>query len=286
MKNVPNPELDLLARQWGATSVPFAQSTPEAWLQTPEYRQALQRLDQTATLRSVMLLAGPNGVGKSALLSRWVQGLDSRRFHPVVLTHASLSGSSLLAALTAKLGQRAGFRRDVNLARIEAALAELEPRVPVLVLDEAQNSSHNTLEEVRLLLGLNLAQPSAFALILIGDEYLLGTLRLRHHRPLHSRIGCHLSLGPWTPAQVAQYLQQAFQAVGIQRETFEPAAQDLLTRASGGFARSLCLLARAAWIAAATAEASRIGPDHVQHAIDTVPGALGLLEPPTSEPQT
>jgi type II secretory pathway predicted ATPase ExeA len=233
-----------------------------------------------------MLLAGPNGVGKSALVSRWIQGLDRRRFHPVALTHASMSGSSLLAALTAKLGQPAGFRRDRNLARIETALAELERRVPVLVLDEAQNYTQGALEEVRLLLGLNLAQPPAFALVLIGDEYLLGALRLRHHRALHSRIGCHLSLSPWTPDQVAQYLQQQLATVGIEREAFEPAAQDLLTSAGGGIARSLCLLARAAWIAAATAGASLIGPDHVQQAIDTVPGAVGLQRPPLTPPQT
>jgi hypothetical protein len=35
---------------------------------------------------------------------------------------------------------------------------------------------------VRLLLGLNLAEPPAFGLVLIGDEYLLNTLRLRQHR--------------------------------------------------------------------------------------------------------
>ena len=286
MKSAPNPQLDLLARQWGATAVPFGELAPEGWLETADYQLALQRLDQTATLRTVMLLPGPNGVGKSALVSRWVQGLDPRRFHPLVLTHATLSGSSLLAALTAKLGQRAGFRRDVNLARIEAALAELERRIPLLVLDDAQNYTHGTLEEVRLLLGLNLAQPPAFALVLIGDEYLLSTLRLRHHRALHSRIGSHLSLGTWKPDQIAQYLQQGFSSVGIQREAIEPAAAGLLPRARGGLARSLCLLARAAWIAAATGGASLIGTDHVQQAIDIVPGAAGLQLPPLTEPET
>jgi hypothetical protein len=37
-----------------------------------------------------------------------------------------------------------------------------------------------------MLLGLNLPEQPAFALILVGDPYLLSTLRLRSHRALYS----------------------------------------------------------------------------------------------------
>jgi type II secretory pathway predicted ATPase ExeA len=236
-------------------------------------------LDQTATLRSVMLLAGPNGVGKSALVSHWLNRLDRRLFCPLLLTHASLSGCGLLSALASKLGKASTFRREANLALIEAALAELGKVVPLIVLDEAQSFGYGSLEEVRLLLGLNLADPPAFGLVLIGDEYLLGALRLRQHRSLFSRIACHWSLGPWSAPLVAQYVQQSLAAVGIDRPAIEPAALNLLTSASSGLARSLCLLCRAAWIQAASAGAQTIQPPHVQAAIEQVPGAAGLLPP-------
>jgi type II secretory pathway predicted ATPase ExeA len=239
MKNAPNLELALLARQWGATAVPFSELTTEAWLATPQSQRTLTLLEQTATLRSVLLLAGANGVGKSALVGRWVSALDRRRFCPLVLTHASLSGSGVLAALTAKLGKPPTFTRPTNLALIETALAELGSVVPVIILDEAQSLAYGSLEEVRLLLGLNLAEPPAFALVLVGDEYLLGTLRLRQHRSLFSRIASYCTLAPWTAAQVAQYLQQGLSAVGISRPAIEPAALNLLTTASGGLALRL-----------------------------------------------
>ena len=280
MQNAPNLELSLLARQWGATAVPFGEPSAQAWLETPQGQHALARLDQTATLRSVLLLAGTNGVGKSALVGRWLAGLDRRLFCPLLLTHASLSGCGLLSALAARLGQRAAFRREANLALIEAAVAQLGKVVPLIVLDEAQSFSYGSLEEVRLLLGLNLADPPAFGLVLIGDEYLLGTLRLRQHRSLFSRIACQVSLGPWTAPLVSQYVEQSFAAVGINRPAIEPAALNLLTSASSGLPRSLCLLARAAWLAAASAGAQTIQPPHVQAAIDQVPGAAGLLPPP------
>lgn len=279
MKSTPNLDLLLMARQWGATAVPFSEAGGAAWLETPQTQRALSLLDQTASLRSVMLLAGPNGVGKSALVGRWLNRLDRRRFCPLLLTHASLSGCGLLSALASQLGKRATFRREANLALIAAAVAELDKVVPVIILDEAQSFGYGSLEEVRLLLGLNLADPPAFGLVLIGDEYLLGTLRLRQHRSLFSRIACHLSLGPWTAPLVAQYVEQSLAAVGINRQAVEPAALNLLTSASSGLVRSLALLARAAWIAAASAGAQVIGPPHVQAAIEQVPAAAGLLPP-------
>ncbi len=285
MKNAPNLELSLLARQWGASAVPFGELSKEAWLETPQSQRALVLLEQTATLRSVMLLAGPNGVGKSALVGRWLSRLDRRLFLPLLLTHASLSGSGLLSALAAKLGKPATFRREANLALIEAALAELGQVVPLIVLDEAQGLAYGSLEEVRLLLGLNLADPPAFGLVLIGDEYLLGALRLRQHRSLFSRIACHWSLSPWTAPFVSQYVQQSLAAVGVTRQAIEPAALNLLTSASSGLARSLCLLCRAAWIEAASAGDQIIQPPHVQAAIERVPGAAGLL-PSATAPTT
>ena len=142
-----------------------------------------------------MLLARPNDLGKSALVGRCLSRLDRRLFCPLLLTHASLSGCGLLWALAAKLGQRATFRREANLALIVPALTELGKIVPLIIIDEAPCFGYGSLEEARLLLGLNLADPQAFGLVLIGDKYFLGILRSRQHRSLFSRMP--LEPGPW-----------------------------------------------------------------------------------------
>ena len=49
MKNAPNLELSLLARQWGATAVPFGELSTEAWLEVPQNQRALTLLDQPKT---------------------------------------------------------------------------------------------------------------------------------------------------------------------------------------------------------------------------------------------
>lgn len=276
-------QLSLLARQWGATAVPFGLVNAQDWLETPGAQQVLTHLNQTAALRSALLLSGPNGIGKSALVGRWMRSLESRLFCPVCLTQATLSGTALLAALATKLGKPVSFSRQRNLQLLEAAFGELERRILVVILDEAQNYSQPSLEEVRLLLGLNLPEQPAFALVLIGDEYLLASLKLRNQRALYSRLACHVSLTPWTPSQCAQYLSAGLGAVGLSASAIEPAAVELLASASAGLPRSLCLLARAAWIAAATEKVQKITPAHVQAGFQQVPCVPGLLAPAATE---
>jgi len=144
-----------------------------------------------------------------------MRSLDERLFHPLCLTQATLSGSGILGSLAAKLGKACSFRRERNLQLIEQALEELERRILVVVLDEAQNYAHSSLEEVRLLLGLNLPDQPAFALVLIGDEYLLSSFKLRNHRALYSRLACQVALPAWNGSQCAQYLSHALVTAGL-----------------------------------------------------------------------
>ncbi len=276
----PQPDLTQLARQWGARTIPFTQED-EAWLQTPAIQQAWNRLTQCVALRSALLISGPNGVGKSELVRRWINSLDARLFAPLVFTQATLSGSSLLGSICLKLGKFLVYRRERQLQLIEEALVQLDGRIPIIILDEAQNYTHIALEEIRLLLGLNLPAQPAFALILVGDQYLLNTLKLRHHRALYSRLSSHLCLPIWEAEQSAQSLQTSLRVAGLTSSALQEGAQQLLINAAGGLPRSLQLLAQAAWIAAATGGAQSIGTEHVQTALDTVPYAPGLHQTPS-----
>ncbi len=270
-------DLELYTRSWGATAVPFGPLSETQWVTIPSQQRAVTLLNQTAALRGVMLLSGGNGMGKSTLGGRWVRQLENRLYTPVNLTQATLSSSGLLASLARGLGKRASMRRERNLDELASYLCEHDRQRLVVILDDAQNSSHSTLEELRLLLGLNLPSQPTFALVLIGDEYLLGQLQLRHHRALCSRLGAHHLLTPRALEEIQTYLKTGLEAVGINRSrVFEPAAVDLLVRATAGGPRSVCLLARSAGLEAARAEAREISAQTMQQAMEQVPGLAGL----------
>lgn len=260
------------ARAWGARAVPFG-GQGELFA-TASSQRATALLDQSAALRSVMLLSGDNGVGKSALAGRWLRSLEPKTHFGVAITQATLSGIGILALFLQKLGKTPRHQRSANLKLIEEAFAELGRITPVLLLDEAQNYSTSALEEVRMLLGLNLSEQPAFALILVGDHYLLNTLRLRSCRALYSRIAVHAPLLPLCRTEIEAYLNHQLREAGIERDCFEPASIELLAAASEGVPRTINLIARAAWIEAAKDPALRIAPSHVQSALELVPASI------------
>lgn len=274
-----DPILTAALRHWGARQVPFSDAPGEAPFLHPSWDKALHLLNQTAALRSLMLLCGDNGVGKSTLVGHWIQHLEPKAYLPLVITQATLSGNGLLAVLLHKLGQKPSLFRSRNLSRLEEGIKELGRLTPVLVLDEAQHYPAGALEEIRLLLGLNLPRQPVFSLILLGDLYLQETLRLQHHKALYSRIAARTLLAPLETPQVQPYLVHGMRQVGLERPCFDPAAIDLLASASQGMPRLLSLLARSAWIAAAQAQTTMIGPEQVHLALELVPAAADRIHP-------
>ena len=112
----PQLDIDELLHHWGARSMPFAEGAQGELFLTGPMREALELLQQTAALRTVMLLSGPNGVGKSALVTSWLRAMEPKRFFPIVITHATLTGVGLLCSLLARLGQEPSVRPGVKIS--------------------------------------------------------------------------------------------------------------------------------------------------------------------------
>jgi type II secretory pathway predicted ATPase ExeA len=251
--------------------------TMECFASEP-WTQTLRRLDRTAALRSILLLVGDNGVGKSTLASHWISKLEPRAYTPLALTHATLSGNGVLSVLLQKLGKPASFARSRNLLVLETAFQELNGTTPVIVLDEGQLYPPGALEEIRLLLGMNLVRQPLFALVLMGDLYLQDTLRMQHHKALYSRIGAVCSLPPLDRTQIQPFLEHQLNQVGIDRPGFAQAAIDLLASSSAGLPRLLNLLCRWAWLVAADGKSNHITPQHIHYAIEQVPSAQDRIQ--------
>ena len=265
---------------WGARSVPFHDDLNPKPFETEQHAEIRELLQQTAALRSVMLLSGDNGVGKSVLVAQWLKDLPRKAYAPLVITQATLSASAILGTLVGKLGREPSMFRSRNLREIEEAIPRLGKVTPVLVLDEAQNYPSSSLEEIRLLLGLNLAQQPLFALIMIGDNYLLDTLRLQSRRPLYSRIATAYHMKPFTAEQTEAFLKHQAEQAGIMRECFDEKTPTMIAAAAEGIPRTINLIARTAWCEASKRNETMIRVDDVQHALKRIPIARDRIAVP------
>jgi len=274
IRSAKSASIEELLREWGMRQCPFAPDDRSHELfNIAAHQEVLTHLDTTAALRSVMVLTGPPGTGKSTLIKSWIAGLEPKRFLPILITHSSLSATGVLETLLVKLGEHSGFKRSANLLTLEKHLAGIEPITLVLILDDAQNYPAIALEDLRLLLGLGGRSRSALSLILLGDDYLLGSLKLSVQRALFSRIGIAATLAPLPKEAIGDYLSWHIAQAGLHRDIFAPAAIDLLAQASEGNARLLGLLAQNAWLAAARQGVFDIEPAHVHTALAQVPAA-------------
>jgi len=280
-RSTKEPALEDLLRAWGLHHAPFAAEEKSNQLYALEsHREIRSLLDTTAALRGVLMLTGSPGTGKSTLMKNWLTTLEPKRYLPILITQSSLSATGVLETILSKLGERPGFKRSSNLLTLEKHLANLEPVTLVLILDDAQNYPGPALEELRLLLGLGGRQRSAFCLILLGDDYLLGSLRLSVQRALFSRISASLSMEPLPREEIAAYLNWHLARAGLERDIFAPAAIDLLAEAGDGNPRILGLLAQAAWLAAARQNVLTIEAEHVHLALRQVPAANAKITQP------
>src|SRR5262249_61691235 len=85
---------------------------------------------------------------------------------------------------------------------------------PVLVIDEAQNLTTETLETVRLLSNFETNQRKLLQILLVGQPELRDTLNLPELRQLKQRIGLRCHIGPLPPAETRLYIRHRLGVAG------------------------------------------------------------------------
>jgi general secretion pathway protein A len=240
------------------TSQPFAERvTAQALWIDDRAQQALARLHYVAENATVALVTGPSGVGKSALLKRFLHELSGPQWDPVYLHLTHLPAAGLLKMLVAKLGEvpRRGKERLFEQILEKARQAE---GALVLIIDEAHLLDTDALTDIRLLISSALDDVPPLKVVLAGQEPLRRTLRQSVHAALLSRIAVRHHVAPFTPEQTATYMDFQLKQAGGSEKLFEDATKKAIHDYSGGVARQINNLATACLLQAAAENCPRV----------------------------
>jgi general secretion pathway protein A len=142
----------------------------------------------------------------------------------------------------------------------------------VLIVDEAQNLSTQTLEQVRLLTNLETATTKLLQIILIGQPELRELLDQAELRQLAQRITGRYHLNPLSTEESAGYVKHRMRVAGATAEVFTPAALREIHRLSGGIPRVINVICDRALLGAFTQEDHRAGAALVRQAASEVYG--------------
>ncbi len=142
----------------------------------------------------------------------------------------------------------------------------------VLIVDEAQNLSTQTLEQVRLLTNLETATTKLLQIILIGQPELRELLDQAELRQLAQRITGRYHLNPLSKDESAGYVKHRMRVAGATTEVFTPSALREIHRLSGGIPRVINVICDRALLGAFTQEDHRAGATLVRQAASEVYG--------------
>lgn len=143
----------------------------------------------------------------------------------------------------------------------------------VLIVDEAQNLSTESLEQIRLLTNLETPTQKLLQIILLGQPELRDMLARPELRQLAQRITARYHLTPLDIAETEAYVRHRLAVAGAVRCPFSRLGLRSLYRRSGGVPRLINIVADRALMAGYAHEESNIGERTVNRAADeTLPG--------------
>lgn len=196
--------------------------------------------------RGFLSLIAPPGMGKTTTLFCLLEQLGNLAKTAFIFESQS-TPTELLRHLLSDLGIKNVSEDRVRMHQQlkELLIAEAEWRRQVVVIvDEAQNLSEESLEAVRLLSNFERPGAKLLQVILAGQPPLADKLALPHLVQLRQRIAIMAWLEPFRPTEVEAYIQHRLQLSGYRGPSlFDPEAFRLIGELSSGIPRlinSLC----------------------------------------------
>jgi len=222
-------------------------------------------------------LTGEVGTGKTTvvrtLLSRVPQHADV-----AVILNPRVSPVEFLLTICEELGlpladaDRDSVKQMVDLLNKRLLSAHAEGRRIIVIVDEAQNLSAETLEQVRLLTNLETATQKLLQIILIGQPELRVLLERNDLRQLAQRITGRYHLKPLSRDETQGYVRHRLKVAGATGEIFTPAALREVHRLANGIPRVINVTCDRALLGAYTQETRRVTASLVRRAAGEVYG--------------
>jgi general secretion pathway protein A len=222
--------------------------------------------------KGFLALTGEVGAGKTTLLNALLDQLDESWKHAFVY-NSKVSFLELLRFVLYDLGvadppeQKVECIRALNAYLLQAAEAGHEV---VVIIDEAQNLSPETLEEIRLLSNLETYSRKLMQIVFAGQPEFGGILNGPNLAQLNQRVAIRYHLGALKPAETEEYIAHRLKVAGAaDAALFQPAALQLIHRSTRGIPRLINQVCSVALLQAALGGKRRVTEEIVRHVLET-----------------
>lgn len=265
--------IDIYTEYFGLTQRPFSLvPDPDFLFWSGVHRRAYAILEYgIVTHAPITLITGEVGAGKTTLLHYLLKKLESDVTVGLIANAHGDRGELLrwvLDALSQKTDPAATyvdlFHQFQNFLIEEYA----QGRHTVLIFDEAQNLSRESLEELRMFTNINSNKDELLQLVLVGQPELRDMVRRRDLTQFAQRVSAAFHLPAMDEATVDAYINHRLRVAGATTRIFGIKACAMVHQATGGVPRLVNQLCDLAMVYAFTANRKRVTVGVIQQVLD------------------
>ncbi len=218
---------------------------PDYLYLSPKHQRALTLLEYGMMNQAgFSVICGDTGAGKTTLIRRLLTELgDDTKVGLITNTHHSFGELLNWVLMAFGLDGDGKSKAQMHQIFIEFLIEQYaQNKHTVLIVDEAQNMSADTLEELRMLSNINADKDQVLQVILAGQPALRETLRRPELMQFAQRIAVDYYLESLSVEETQSYIEHRLSVAGAQHKIFTREACSAIYKYSGGTPRLINLL--------------------------------------------
>ncbi|MBN9558658.1 MAG: AAA family ATPase [Alphaproteobacteria bacterium] len=230
---------------YGLTGEPFL-LTPDHhfYFDSTVHSQAMAHLTYGLSRgEGFIVITGEVGAGKTTLVKHLLSTIDGEKVIVAHVVTTLLAGSELLRLVAAAFGIKdIPVDKGSMLLRLQRFFESTykSGRRALLIVDEAQNLSIETLEELRMLSNFQVGNQAPFQSFLVGQPQFRDIIADPALEQLRQRVIASYHLGPMSRDECGDYLPHRLKHVGWHNDpAFEQSAVDAVYDHTGGIPRQI-----------------------------------------------
>lgn len=193
----------------------------------------------------ITVISGEIGSGKTTLLRYLLKQMNSHQIVVGLIDNTHDSWGDLASWIASAFNidyngtDKAKLYRELKQFMIQQYA---QGKRVLLIVDEAQNMSERTLEELRLFTNINSGDDFLLQIILVGQPELLTTLTKPQLTQLAQRVSVEYHLDALNLKETGEYIAHRLQTAGCDRLLFDVLALEQIYKYSGGIPRLINVL--------------------------------------------
>jgi len=258
---------------FGFTERPFTLVPDPTFLYWSEqHRRAYSVLEFGILSRApITMVTGAVGCGKTTLLRHLLKQIESDSLVGLISNAQGDRGDLIqwvLHSLGVKFDPSQGYVTQFQVLQDFLIQTYADGRRVILIFDEAQNLSKDSLEELRMLTNINSNKDELIQLVLVGQNELREIIKRPELRQLAQRIAASFHLRPLSEDTIHDFIIHRLRVAGGSGEEIDENARLLIFEVSQGIPRLINQICDMSLLYAWSAETKVVNTKVVQAVID------------------